>query len=140
MTLGHRRDLGDDDGAADGGDRVRRLDLDHLARLHQSLGDGDRDTAGAEIDRGDARHLGDRQDRPLTRGDRGLAPQQHADERAFTRRDPVPEKQLVLELQRPGLGERNTRHRREPLDGGHHSDPLLRESGGRQQQGRGAGK
>src|SRR5439155_20876470 len=96
-------DLDHEDGPAHGGDGVRALDLDLLARPHLVLGDRNGDLAGVEIDRGAARDFGDRQGRALADGDDGLAAQEEAGKGAIAGDDAVVDEDVVLELQRDGL-------------------------------------
>src|SRR5207237_2689568 len=93
-----RRHLGDDDGAAHRGDRIRGLDLDHVAALHAVLVDGQRQLTVGDLDRRGRRRLADLEDRTLTYGDGRLAAQQQTGERLLGGGDPVLDVDLVFEL------------------------------------------
>ena len=104
-----------------------------LAGIHLGLRDRNGDPTGGQLDRGDAGRLGDGEGRVLARGDRRLASQQHADDRAVAGRDPILEEHVVLEPELLRLWERDARNRRRPLDVRHDADPrLLRDDRGRQ--------
>ena len=127
-------DLDDEDGAADGGGGIRRLDLEQLAGIHAVLGDGDGDLARVEVDRGLAGHLGDREGGALADGDDGLAAQEHPDDRAIARDDAVVQEDVVLELEGHGLRRPAARRRRGTLEVRHDAGSGLREREARREE------
>jgi hypothetical protein len=114
-------DLGHHDRAAHPGHRVRRPDLDRLARPQLLARDGERDLARVQLDRGPPRHLGDRERGALAHADDGLAAEEHAREGPVAGRDAVLEEHVVLEPERRGLWQRRARHRDRALQRRHHA-------------------
>jgi hypothetical protein len=98
-------DLGDHHRAAHGGDRVRRADLNFLARPHLLARDRERELSRVELDRRAPRDLGDGEHRALADGHDRLAAEQHPCERLLAGHDGVLQEDVVLELQGDGGGE-----------------------------------
>ena len=125
LILGARNDLDHEDGAPDRRHRVRRADLDDLARLHPLPHDGQPDLAGLEVDRGASTLFGNGQHRELPHGEQGLAPHQDVHEGALLGADPVLHEHVVARLEGEGLGGGAARHRRLTDERAHDADARL---------------
>jgi len=96
-------DLGDYYRTAHAGDRVRRFDVDDLAREHAFPGDAERDLPGLDLDGGAPGALRDGDRRALADTDDSLAAEQDARERPLAGDDTVLREDVVLELEGHGL-------------------------------------
>src|SRR5881296_3222963 len=109
-------DLGYDDRPAHAGDRVRRLDVDDLARLHAVARHAERYLPGLDVDGGAPGHLGDRDRRALADADDRLAAEQEAGERLLAGDDAILLEHVVLELQDDRLWGHRARRRHVALE------------------------
>jgi hypothetical protein len=125
LILGARNNLDDEDGAPDRRHRVRRADLDDLARLHPLPHDGQPDLAGLEVNRGASTLFGDGQHGELTNGEQGLASHQDVHEGAFLGADPVLHEDVVAHLEGEGLRGSTARHGRLTDECAHDADARL---------------